>query len=221
MNKNVPNILTMSRIACTPLVVLFFLLPMPNGLGKYIAFAIYIVACFTDLLDGKIARKYNLVSDFGKFMDQIADKFITTTAMILVLFEGVAFGYDWASIVMLLIVVLRDILLSGIRMVAANKNVVIAADIFGKIKSLFLDTANGVLMFYLAYSVNNNNLFADILNYIGLGLMVLGAVLSVFSCVNYSKNAIVSLKNGSAKAQPSEKEIADFESDDEDEDDGE
>lgn len=194
MNKNVPNILTMSRIACTPLVVLFFLLPMPNGLGKYIAFGIYVLACFTDLLDGKIARKYNLVSDFGKFMDQIADKFITTTAMILVLFEGVAFGYDWASIVMLLIVVLRDILLSGIRMVAANKNVVISADIFGKVKSLFLDVANGVLMFYLAYSVNYSNLFSDVLNYLGLTLMAIGAILSVFSCINYSINAVKSLK---------------------------
>ena len=194
MNKNVPNILTMSRIFCTPLVVLFFLLPIPNGIGKYIAFAIYVLACFTDLLDGKIARKYNLVSDFGKFMDQIADKFITTTAMILVLFEGVVFGYDWASIVMILIVVLRDILLSGIRMVAANKNVVISADIFGKVKSFFLDTANGVLMFYLAYSVNNDNLFADVLNYLGLALMIFGVILAVFSCVNYSRNAVISLK---------------------------
>lgn len=194
MNKNVPNILTMSRIACTPLVVLFFLLNIPNGIGLYIAFGIYVLACFTDLLDGKIARKYNLVSDFGKFMDQIADKFITTTAMILVLFEGVTFGYDWLAIVMLLIVVLRDILLGGIRMVAANKNVVIAADIFGKVKSLFLDTANGVLMFYLAYSATNANQFATVLNYIGLVLMVIGAVLSLFSCFNYSKNAVISLK---------------------------
>lgn len=201
MNKNVPNILTMSRIACTPLVVLFFLLNIPNGVGLYVAFGIYVLACFTDLLDGKIARKYNLVSDFGKFMDQIADKFITTTAMILVLFRGVAFGMDWLSIIMLLVVVLRDILIGGIRMVAANKNIVIAADIFGKIKSLFLDTANGVLMFYLAYSVCNQNTFAEVLNYIGLVLMVIGTLLSVISCINYSRNAVVSLNKNKKLAE--------------------
>ena len=129
---NVPNTLTMIRIFCTPLVVLMFLLPIPNGVGVYVALGIYVFGCFTDLLDGYIARKYNLITDFGKFMDQIADKFITTTAMILVLFAGVT--YHWLSVVMLLVVVLRDILISGIRMVAANKNVVIAADIFGKVK---------------------------------------------------------------------------------------
>ena len=197
MNKNVPNILTMSRIVCTPLVVLFFLLPFEGGVGKFIAFGIYVLACFTDLLDGKIARKYNLVSDFGKFMDQIADKFITTTAMILVLFETYRIGFTpmWLSIVMILIVVLRDILIGGIRMVAANKNFVIAADIFGKIKSLFLDSANGVLMFYLGlYLAVGNTTFANILRYVGLVIMALGVVLAVFSCVNYSINALKGLK---------------------------
>lgn len=196
MNKNVPNILTMSRIACTPLVVLFFLLPIPYGIGKYIAFAIYVLACFTDLLDGKIARKYNLISDFGKFMDQIADKFITTTSMILVLFLGAVSGWIpmWASVIMLLIVVLRDILLGGIRMVAANKNIVIAADIFGKIKSLFLDTANAVLLFYVALSVCVDNWFTKELKYLGLSLMIVGVTLSVISCVNYIKGAIDGLK---------------------------
>jgi len=137
VKMNVPNILTMIRIFCTPLMVVMFMLPIPNAIGIYVALGIYVFGCFTDLLDGKIARKYNLITDFGKFMDQIADKFITTTAMILVLFEGVTYG--WLAVVMLLVVVLRDILISGIRMIAANKKIVIAADIYGKIKSFFLD----------------------------------------------------------------------------------
>ena len=196
MNKNVPNILTMSRIACTPLVVLFFLLPIPYGIGKYIAFFIYVAACVTDLLDGKIARKYNLVSDFGKFMDQIADKFITTTSMILVLLLGAVAGWIpmWASAIMLLVVVLRDILIGGVRMVAANKNIVIAADIYGKIKSLFLDSANGVLLFYIALSVCVDNWFTNELKYLGLSLMIVGVALAVISCVNYIKGAIDGLK---------------------------
>ena len=185
---NVPNILTMARIFCTPLIVIMFLLPIPNGVGIYIALGIYVLGCLTDMLDGKIARKYNLITDFGKFMDQIADKFITTTAMILVLFSGVT--YHWISVVMLLIVVLRDILISGIRMVAANKNFVIPADIYGKVKSLFLDLANMVLMLYLALSVTNNSNFVEIIRLIGIAILAVGVILSVVSCINYSVNAV-------------------------------
>jgi len=192
MNKNVPNILTITRIAFTPILVLFYLLPIKNGIGIYIALGIYIVGCFTDLLDGKIARKYNLVSDFGKFMDQIADKFITTTAMILVLFSNVT--YVWLEIVMLLIVVLRDILISGIRMVAANKSIVISADIYGKVKSFFLDVANMVLMLYIALSATLDNTFVSVTKYVGLGLMGVGVILTIVSCINYSHSAVVELK---------------------------
>ncbi|MBQ8424500.1 MAG: CDP-diacylglycerol--glycerol-3-phosphate 3-phosphatidyltransferase [Clostridia bacterium] len=206
MNKNVPNILTMSRIACTPLIVLFFLLPIPYGIGIYIAFAIYVLGCLTDMVDGHIARKYNLISDFGKFMDQIADKFITTTAMILVMFANVTYG--WLSIIMLLIVVLRDILIGGIRMVAANKNVVIAADIFGKVKSLFLDTANSFLLFYIAISCNlSGYFFIDVIKYSGLSLMIIGVLLSVLSCYNYSKNALKALNGKSVPSNISNSEV--------------
>ena len=193
MNKNIPNILTMSRIIFTPLVVLFFLLPIPNGIGIYISLGIYVLGCFTDLLDGKIARKYNLISDFGKFMDQIADKFITTTAMILVLFSGVT--YVWLEILMLLVVVLRDILIGGIRMVAANKNVVISADIFGKVKSFFLDISNMILMLFVALRITIDNVFVDVIGYTGLALMIIGVLLAIVSCINYSKNAVKVLKN--------------------------
>ncbi|MBQ7917243.1 MAG: CDP-diacylglycerol--glycerol-3-phosphate 3-phosphatidyltransferase [Clostridia bacterium] len=188
---NVPNALTMVRIFCTPIMVLLFLLPIPNGVGKFVALGIYILACFTDLLDGKIARKYNLITDFGKFMDQIADKFITTTAMILVLFEGIV--WKWLAVLMLLIVVLRDILISGIRMVAANKNFVIAADIYGKIKSLFLDVASMVLMLYVGLSVVCTCEGIEYVKYAGLALMIVGVALSVMSCVNYSVKAVKGL----------------------------
>lgn len=193
IKMNVPNTLTMIRIFCTPLMVLMFLLPIPKGVGVYVALGIYIFGCFTDLLDGKIARKYNLITDFGKFMDQIADKFITTTAMILVLFAGVT--TNWLAILMLLIVVLRDILISGIRMVAANKNFVIAADIYGKVKSFFLDVANMVLMLYVGLSstLQDTN-FSEIGRYLGLAIMIVGVVLSVISCVNYSVKAVKALE---------------------------
>lgn len=187
IKMNVPNILTMIRIFCTPIIVLMFLLPIPNGIGVFVALGIYIFGCFTDLIDGKIARKYNLITDFGKFMDQIADKFITTTAMILVLFSGVT--YTWLAVLMLLVVVLRDILISGIRMVAANKNFVIAADIYGKVKSLFLDVSNMVLILYVGLRAVSNADFVGIVRYIGLAIMIVGVVLSIISCVNYTMKA--------------------------------
>ena len=207
---NIPNMLTMARIFCTPLIVLMFLLPISNGVGVYVALGIYVLGCLTDLLDGKIARKYNLITDFGKFMDQIADKFITTTAMILVLFAGATAGWlaDWLAILMLLVVVLRDILISGIRMVAANKNFVIPADIFGKVKSFFLDISNVVLLLYIALRASCTAKFVDYVQYIGLAIMIVGVVLSIVSCVNYTVKAIKVLS-----AQTEEKKEDDEEAD--------
>ena len=190
---NVPNTLTMIRIFCTPLMILMFLLPIPKGVGVFIALGIYVLACITDWLDGYIARKYNMITDFGKFMDQIADKFITTTAMILVLFGKVSVTANWLAILMLLIVVLRDILISGIRMVAANKNVVIAADIFGKVKSFFLDLASMVLILYIGLTAVATCDFLKYVQVFGLSLMIIGVALTVVSCVNYTVQAIKKL----------------------------
>lgn len=190
---NVPNTLTMIRIFCTPLMALMFLLPIPKGIGVFIALGIYVLACITDSLDGYIARKYNMITDFGKFMDQIADKFITTTAMILVLFGSKPVTSNWLSVLMLLIVVLRDILISGIRMVAANNNLVIAADIFGKVKSFFLDLSAMVLMLFVGLREVISNDFLKYVQIFGLSLMIIGVVLTIISCVNYTIQAIKKL----------------------------
>ena len=191
IKMNVPNILTMIRIFCTPVMAVIFMLPIPKGIGVFVSLGIYVLACFTDFLDGYIARKYNLITDFGKFMDTIADKFITTTAMILVLFAGVT--YSWLAITMLLIVVLRDILISGIRMVAANKNVVIAADIFGKVKSFFLDLASMVVLLYIGLTKVTSCDFLRYIKVFGLSLMISGVALTIVSCVNYTVQAIKKL----------------------------
>ena len=190
---NVPNTLTMIRIFCTPLMILMFLLPIPKGIGVFVALGIYVLACITDFLDGHIARKYNLITDFGKFMDQIADKFITTTAMFLVLFGKISVAANWLAVLMFLIVVLRDILISGIRMVAANKNVVIAADIFGKVKSFFLDIASMVLILYIGLEAVTSCDFLRYIKVFGLSLMSVGVALTVVSCVNYTVQAIKKL----------------------------
>ncbi len=199
MKWNIPNILTMVRIFCTPIVVALFLINIPSGIGVFVALGVYILACITDFLDGYIARKYNMITDFGKFMDQIADKAITTSAMILVLLAGNV-TVTWLAIVMVLVVVLRDTLISGIRMVAANKNIVISADIFGKIKSFFLDIASMVLMLYIGLrdalsGAENAKIGAMPIEYIrcfGLALMIVGVLLAILSCVNYGVKAVKS-----------------------------
>ncbi|MBQ8468810.1 MAG: CDP-diacylglycerol--glycerol-3-phosphate 3-phosphatidyltransferase [Clostridia bacterium] len=189
---NVPNVLTMVRIFCTPLMIALFLIDIPNGIGYFCALGVYVLACLTDFLDGYIARKYNLVTDFGKFMDQIADKFITTTAIILVLFK-IPTTLNWLAIVIVLIVVLRDILISGVRMVAANNDVVIAADIFGKIKSFFLDIASMVMMLYIGLTCVVQGDWLEYVRIAGLSLMIVGVLLCIVSCVNYIVNATKAL----------------------------
>jgi CDP-diacylglycerol--glycerol-3-phosphate 3-phosphatidyltransferase len=203
---NVPNALTMVRIFCTPLLILMFLLPIPKGIGVFISLGIYILACITDFLDGYIARKYNLITDFGKFMDQIADKFLTTTAMFLVLFGRAAVTANWLAVLMFLIVVLRDILISGIRMIAANNNIVIAADIFGKVKSFFLDVASMVLILFVGL---REVVSCDFLRYVqvfGLSLMIIGVVLTIVSCVNYTISAIKALTKEEVELASSDEE---------------
>ena len=124
---NLPNKLTLLRIILIPvfMVVLYWGFPGAN----YVALAIFIVASFTDLLDGKIARKYNLITDFGKFADPLADKMLVTAAMIWFVENGQMPG--WA----LLIVILREFAVSGLRMVASDKGRVIAAGWSGKVKT--------------------------------------------------------------------------------------
>ena len=199
INWNVPNILTLIRLCLTPVVVVLFLLNIPNGIGVFVALGVYVLGCFTDFLDGHIARKYNLITDFGKFMDQIADKALTTTAIILVLL-ATSVAPVWLSVVMVLIVVLRDTVISGVRMVAANHGVVIAADIFGKIKSFFLDIASMVLMLYVglvaclpgAEDALIGKMPLEYVRLFGIALMVMGIVLTLISLVNYLVKAFKS-----------------------------
>lgn len=128
---NLPNKLTMLRVILIPFFVLFLLTDLGGGAGKWIALAIFIIASLTDLLDGKIARKYNLVTNFGKFMDPLADKLLVCSAMICL----IPLGRIPAWIVC--IIVAREFAISGFRLIAAEKGTVIAASYWGKFKTTF------------------------------------------------------------------------------------
>ena len=124
---NLPNKLTLMRIILTPIFMAVLYWGFPGA--DYAALAIFMIASLTDLLDGKIARKYNLVTDFGKFADPLADKILVTAAMLW--FVEVGRMPAWA----LLVVLLREFAVSGLRMIASDKGRVIAAGWSGKVKT--------------------------------------------------------------------------------------
>ena len=124
---NLPNKLTLLRIILIPIFMVVLYWGFPGA--TYVALAIFIIASLTDLLDGKIARKYNLVTDFGKFADPLADKMLVTAAMLWFVETGQMPAW------MLLIVICREFAVSGLRMIASDKGRVIAAGWSGKVKT--------------------------------------------------------------------------------------
>ena len=129
---NLPNKLTVLRVILIPFFVAAVLFDEGDSqMFRYLAASIFIVASLTDLLDGKIARKYNLVTNFGKFMDPLADKLLVCAALIcLVELEQLP---AW----MVIVIVSREFIISGFRLVAAEQGIVIAASYWGKFKTTF------------------------------------------------------------------------------------
>lgn len=153
---NLPNKLTVLRVLMIPVFVLFLLTPLGGEYSNYIALVLFVVASLTDLLDGYIARKYHLVTNFGKFMDPLADKLLVGAAMICLIEMG-----DLPAWVVL-IIISREFIISGFRLVASDCGIVIAAGYAGKIKTvvqmimiilLLLDSANPVLKIVTEISV--------------------------------------------------------------------
>ena len=126
---NVPNQLTIARICMIPLVVVLILW-VPKPLGNILSMIVFILACLTDAADGYIARRYNYITTFGKFMDPLADKLLVISAMICL----VDLGRLESWIVILIIA--REFIISGFRLIAVEKGVVIAANFWGKIKTI-------------------------------------------------------------------------------------
>ena len=181
---NIPNKLSMLRIILIPFM-LFFYLANFVPYGKIIAIAIFIVAAFTDMLDGHIARKYNLVTNLGKLLDPIADKLLVMSALLLVVVDyTIPRPY---GVIVAIIIIGRELLISAFRQIAASKNFVMAADKLGKIKTITQDIALP-LLFLISFltnnvSINSNVLFViQIIGYILIGIATL---LTIISGANY------------------------------------
>lgn len=184
---NLPNKLTILRIVMIPFMMFFYLADfIPHGIGKLIALAIFILASLTDLLDGKIARKRNLITDFGKFLDPIADKILTSAVLFLIIADG-TIPTPWGAIIVTIIIA-REFMVSALRLVAVTKGVVLAADFWGKLKTTMQMVALPICMllsyFYTCGFALPNALILtfEILSYVTLGIATL---LTVISGVNY------------------------------------
>ena len=128
---NLPNKLTILRTLMIPVFLFFLLTDCAGDYSKWIAVVVFILASLTDFLDGHIARKYNLVTNFGKFMDPLADKLLVCSALICLIQLGQLPAW------MVIIIVSREFIISGFRLVAAEQGIVIAASYWGKFKTTF------------------------------------------------------------------------------------
>ncbi len=176
-----------------PLFVLFFYLDVLPFHELYAA-AVFVLAAFTDFLDGYIARKYHLVTNMGKFLDPIADKVLVSTAFILLLTRPLVFGYNtlagWgpmAAGICVALIMARELIVSGFRLVAVEKGAVIAADKLGKVKTTVQDVAIFVLLVVMPFLKQGGDVvgYKELGAIIGFALLLLATVLTVISGVNY------------------------------------
>ena len=171
---NLPNKLTVLRVLMVPFFVLFMLTDLGGVANKWIALAIFVVASLTDLLDGKIARKYNLV------MDPLADKLLVCSAMICLIEKGSLAAW------IVIVIIAREFIISGFRLVASDNGIVIAASYWGKFKTVFQMAMVIVLIMDLggAFDV------------IGQALIWISLALTIISLIDYVAKNIQVLTNG-------------------------
>ena len=177
---NLPNKLTVLRVLMVPFFVLFMLTDIGGAANKWIALAIFCVASITDALDGKIARARNLVTNFGKFMDPLADKLLVCSAMICMITTGQLAAW------IVIIIIAREFIISGFRLVAADAGIVIAASYWGKFKTV----AQMAMIIVLLAD------FGGVFDMIGNILIWVSLVLTIVSLVDYVKKNIQVLTQG-------------------------
>ena len=167
---NLPNKLTIARMCMVPLFMIALMFNTDSS--RILATVIFALASLTDMLDGQIARKYNMVTNFGKLMDPLADKVLSAAAMICLVELGDLAA--WIAIV----IIFREYLITGLRSVAASENIVVAANIWGKVKTV-------CQMFALMFLMLKPQIVALCGVNIGLWLMYAAVILTVYSGLDY------------------------------------
>lgn len=193
---NLPNKLTLLRIILVPFFIIAMLVNFP--FHYLVAGCIFGVASVTDTLDGKIARSRNLVTDFGKFADPLADKILVLTALVCFLQVGLLGSFGAIPVI---IVLFREFAVSGIRLVAASSGKVVAANIWGKIKTvsqmvgISVIFAMQVVLEVLNAIKVSTGFITEVFYYIGNGLIWLSTVFTLISGIIYLKDNISFLKD--------------------------
>ena len=206
MKMNLPNKLTVLRMIMVPIFMAFMAIPEIFEVGatfhvicNIVGVVLFIVASLTDMLDGKIARKYGLVTNFGKFMDPLADKLMVIGAMLMILYKS-----DYAAIHPLFIwatvaVIFRELAVTGIRLLAVQGDgKVIAANILGKIKTVLqIVCICTVIIEPLLYAIPGLSVPAFMTTYMPLSLLTTAAmiVITVWSGINYLKGGAQYIKH--------------------------
>ena len=193
---NLPNKLTLLRIILVPFFIIAMLVNFP--FHYLVAGCIFGVASVTDTLDGKIARSRNLVTDFGKFADPLADKILVLTALVCFLQVGLLGSFGAIPVI---IVLFREFAVSGIRLVAASSGKVVAANIWGKIKTvsqmvgISVIFAMQVVLEVLNAMKVSTGFITEVFYYIGNGMIWLSTVFTLISGIIYLKDNISFLKD--------------------------
>lgn len=193
---NLPNKLTLLRIILVPFFIIAMLVNFP--FHYLVAGCIFGIASVTDTLDGKIARSRNLVTDFGKFADPLADKILVLTALVCFLQVGLLGSFGAIPVI---IVLFREFAVSGIRLVAASSGKVVAANIWGKIKTvsqmvgISVIFAMQVVLEVLNAMKVSTGFVSKVFYYIGNGLIWLSTVFTLISGIIYLKDNISFLKD--------------------------
>ena len=164
---NLPNKLTVLRVIMVPFFVFFMLTDVGGPANKWIALILFCVASLTDMLDGKIARKYNLVTNFGKFMDPLADKLLVCSAMICMIEMGKLPAW------IVIVIIAREFIISGFRLVASDNGIVIAASYWGKFKTVF---QMAMIIVLIADFGGVFDIIAQVLIWIALALTVISLI---------------------------------------------
>lgn len=184
---NTPNKLTVGRMIATPIFMATMLINFPYHYA--VSLVLFIVASLTDMIDGKMARKYNLVTDFGKFMDPLADKMLTTSAYLGFMFIYGGTKFSWHIVVITFIVLFREFAVSSIRLVAVTAGgKVVAANMWGKCKTV--SQMAGIILALAVYALNETvailgGSFALKADVVIIALFWLSAVLCVISGAIY------------------------------------
>ncbi len=168
---NLPNKLTVARMVLTP-VFLFFFMADFVPYHYVIGLIVYVLGCLTDFLDGKIARKYGLITVFGKLADPVADKMLTTAALLVLM------KYDYCSIYVVFIILTREFAVTSVRLAAAAQGVVIPANIWGKLKTASQMIFTVAIMAGIAFNIELLTSFvADIMMWITAALAVVSGII--------------------------------------------